>query len=322
MFKGIPDEKELRVVMLKLIAAFFILGLVVEKIFFPGVGNWPLFIAYVASDLMLPVAYLLFRMGRIDDNRALIMQALAVSVAQCADMVMQVVAPEPGAEVILMASVCMMVVPVVAAGLTTWRWLPFILSGLCMLLYGAGAWVSGERVLSNMFVSLAFLLAGLSVLQRIIMDAWRDADRTRKRVAEQNTLISRFFHLTPGEFELITKGKMTRQQAAGLLERSDKQMSTALIERIKDVIQTEDAVRHAIRMVHPRLTDKDLQLCCHIAEGLSAADIARVGSIAISSVTAHRSRLRTKLGLHNGESLRDYITTLVHRAEGRNQPTL
>lgn len=164
-----------------------------------------------------------------------------------------------------------------------------------------------------MFVSLALLLTGIAVLQRILVNAWRHADRTRERIVEQNALISRFFNITPKELKLISTGKMTRQRARELLERSEKTASTALIDRVKDVIHSEETVKQAIRKTHPNLTDNDLQLCCHIAEGLTVGEIAQIRWKAVSSITAQRSRLRTKLGLQEGKSLRDYILMLVNR---------
>jgi len=50
-----------------------------------------------------------------------------------------------------------------------------------------------------------------------------------------------------------------------------------------------------------------LQLCCYIAEGLTTSEIEQIVIQAVSPVTASRSRLRTKLGLKEGDSLRDYI---------------
>ena len=122
-----------------------------------------------------------------------------------------------------------------------------------------------------------------------------------------------YFKITNKEFEQITTGKMTRQGAAELLERSEKTLSTALIDRVKDVIVKEETVKQAIRKTHVGLTDKDLQLCCYIAEGLTTGEIAQILIQAVSSVTARRSRLRTKLGLKESDSLRDYINMLVKR---------
>ncbi len=312
MPNGVLHEKELRVLLLKLIAGFFMLALAVELLIFPRVNNWFLFWVYIATDLMLPLAYLLFRKGILDDNRALVMQSLAISTAQFADMAVRMAAPGPNTGIVLLTSVCIMIVPVVAAGMTSWKALPFALAGLCMLIYGMGAFVSGHPELLYMFVVLSLLLAGIAVLQRILVTAWRHADRTKARIAEQNALIARFFNVTPQELRLITEEKMTRRRVDSMLERSEKTLSTALIDRVKDVIHTEEAVRQAIRIKHPTLTDRDLQLCCHIAEGLTVNEIAQICSKAPSSVTAQRSRLRTKLGLREGESLRDYIRMVVN----------
>ena len=58
---------------------------------------------------------------------------------------------------------------------------------------------------------------------------------------------------------------------------------------------------------------EDLQLCCYIAEGLTTGEIAQIVFQAVSSVTARRSRLRTKLGLKESDRLHDYINMLVNR---------
>ena len=316
--QGFTSEQSLRSLLLKLIAAFFLFGLVFDTVLFPpaggGVARWFVFWLYVVTDFALLLIYLLFRQGRIDDNRAMIMQALVISAQQYTDMVVRTIAPVPIiSDIIFVAAVNLMIIPVFAAGLTSLKKLPFILAGICMLLYCVCTYILGSLAF-NIFVSLTVQLFGIAILQRIIMNAWRQAELTKQRIAKQNAVISRFFNITNKEFELIAGGKMTRQKAAALLERSEKTVSTALIDRVKDVIVKEETVKQAIRKAHTGLTAKDLQLCCYIAEGLTTSEIAHVLHHAISSVTARRSRLRTKLGLNDGDSLRDYILMLVSKS--------
>ena len=313
--QSVTSEKALRALLLKIIAAFFMIALVIDVVIFPPYGGfvrWFVLGVYAVSDLSILFIYLLFRHGRIDDNRALILQALVISAQQYADMVIRTVAPGPISDITFVAAVNVMMIPVLAAGFTTRKKMPFILAGICMLIYCTGTYIVGS-IAFIIFVSLTVQLFGIAVLQRVIMNAWRQAELTKQRIAEQNAVISRFFNITKKEIELITGGKMTRQRAAKLLERSEKTVSTALIDRVKDVIVKEETVKQAIRKAHTGLTDKDLQLCCHIAEGLTTSEIANVVSQVVSSVTARRSRLRTKLGLKEGDSLRDYILMLVNR---------
>ena len=313
--QSITSEQALRSLLLKIITVFFMLGLVMEVIIFPpkgGLVRWMVFWVYAVSDLSLLLIYLLFRYGRIYDNRALILQALVISAQQCADMVIRTAAPLPITDITFVAAVNVMMIPVFAAGFTSLKKLPFILAGICMLIYCIGTYIIGS-IAFIIFISLTVQLFGIAILQRIIMNAWRQAELSKQRIAKQNAVISRFFNITDKEFEQIAGGKMTREKAAKLLERSEKTVSTALIDRVKDVIVKEETVKQAIRKIHTSLTDKDLQLCCHIAEGLTAGEIANVVFKAVSTVTARRSRLRTKFGLKDGDSLRDYILMLVNR---------
>ena len=232
-FKGITSEKELRTLMMKMIAAFYVLGLILELSVFPRPINHLTIWLTVVCELMLPVFYLMFRRGWIDDNRALTLQAISVSITLFNDMVVWTVIPKPGSDIIIVICVALMMVPVIAAGATTVRSLPFILSGITMLLYCVGTYLLSSSALT-MFISMTFLLFGTALFQRIIMNAWRRTEQTKQRIAEQNAVISRFFNITTKEFEQITKGKMTRQSAAELLERSEKTFSTALIDRAKE----------------------------------------------------------------------------------------
>ena len=313
-FQNVTNEKDIRGLFLKLIAAFFMGSWVIDIIVFPHRSGPSMFMfwVYTFTNLTLLILYLLYHRGRIDDNRALILQTLVISFQQYTDMAVRIIIHGPISDIILLASVNVMMIPVIAAGLTTMKKLPFILAGICMLIYCAGTYLSGS-IAFNIFVSLTLQLFGIATLQRLIINAWRRTEQTKQRIAEQNVVISRFFNLTDKKFEQITEGKLTRSKAAELLERAEKTASTALIDRVKDVIVKEETVKQAIRKARAGLTDKDLQLCCHIAEGLTAGEIAQIYGQGISTITVHRHRLRTKLGLKEGDSLRDYIKMLVNR---------
>ena len=55
--QSITSEKILRALIIKMIAAFFMLGLVIDTLIFPHRTNWLVFWLYVVSDLSLLLIY-------------------------------------------------------------------------------------------------------------------------------------------------------------------------------------------------------------------------------------------------------------------------
>ena len=51
------------------------------------------------------------------------------------------------------------------------------------------------------------------------------------------------------------------------------------------------------------LTPREREVLCHVAEGLSSAEIARTLELSVKTVESHRSRIMTKLDVTNAAGL-------------------
>lgn len=57
----------------------------------------------------------------------------------------------------------------------------------------------------------------------------------------------------------------------------------------------------------PELTERDILICCFLLADFETGMIATILEVKIESITKHRYRLRTKLGLQNSENLLEYL---------------
>ena len=57
----------------------------------------------------------------------------------------------------------------------------------------------------------------------------------------------------------------------------------------------------------PDLTDRDILICCFLLADFETGMIATILDVKIESITKHRYRLRSKLGLQNSENLLEYL---------------
>jgi hypothetical protein len=57
----------------------------------------------------------------------------------------------------------------------------------------------------------------------------------------------------------------------------------------------------------PDLTERDILICCFLLADFETGMIATILDVKIESITKHRYRLRTKLGLQNSENLLEYL---------------
>lgn len=114
------------------------------------------------------------------------------------------------------------------------------------------------------------------------------------------------------------KSKLTEMEKSGSVSSETAYaIKAALRENIEGAVEdasffeinVQTAPEFAVRLKHdfPDLTEKQLDLSCYIASGMSSHQIARVLSISVASVNKARYRLRTRLGLKKEQDLEGFL---------------
>ncbi len=102
-------------------------------------------------------------------------------------------------------------------------------------------------------------------------------------------------------------GYLTKSNAADELETAIKKvqsggkfLSSAVAEKIAYMLNDED------QSLHEKLTNREFQVICLIAKGMSISDIARELSLSAKTVSTYRTRLLEKMSLKNNYDIIKY----------------
>lgn len=96
-------------------------------------------------------------------------------------------------------------------------------------------------------------------------------------------------------------------------------------EQIRELVEAlsikEDKYADDIRRKHPKLTARELKICNYVVEGKECREIADLMNVGTSTITACRCRIRRKLNLPKGRSLKVYLDSISRLKRSKEQKT-
>lgn len=110
--------------------------------------------------------------------------------------------------------------------------------------------------------------------------------------------------------EFIGSDRISEQQVSDLCSVLKKRAETDLFEELRIKVEEERDYSEDILKKHPKLTPAEVKICCYIIQGKSSSEIAQLQNIQVSTVTATRCRIRSKLGIKQGKSLKIYLDSI------------
>lgn len=297
----------------------FVVGMSMNFLIYVSRGITPNAVLEACAGFFLILIWILARLEKINVNSAMILHVSILTADFCGSIVIETIAATPDAQLWVLITMAFGVIPVMIAGLTTVRILPFILSMAVLLSYLSAGIALGDKTLISQSPTFILLYLGLSLGYTYVLTITRLIERENLRMTKEQEHIMDYFYFTPRQWEQIRAGRMERsklEKSLRRMERNDREKS--LLESRRDSEEGK-RVRDTVLSRHPRLTGGDTELCRLILQGYSTADIARIQGLKLQSVTSRRSRLRTKLGLSPGQNLNEYLRALAGDAPSDRQ---
>ncbi|MDR0811114.1 MAG: hypothetical protein LBN23_02390 [Paludibacter sp.] len=289
---------------------FFLTGIAVNLFLYVWSGK----MFHVAVDgtavFLLVAVWILSMTKKIDANRGMVLHICIVTANLCLTIAGEAINPDSGVETIMVA-VCISIIPVILSNMTSFPQLTLIVSGTVIGAYCIAGIVLKNFTLLENAPSLALVLAGASVSLLYLFNLARKIERENITAEEEESRLFRFFKLTDRQWEMIKKGKLEAKQAEKILAKMEDNAREKIIYQLKSRIEDEGKAKRALLAAHPNLTAGELNLACLIVAGKSVPEIVRMKQVKYSAVTVARSRLRAKLGLAKGDSLRNYLESVV-----------
>lgn len=110
--------------------------------------------------------------------------------------------------------------------------------------------------------------------------------------------------------KFLDSDKISEQQIYDLCSILKGKVKADLFEEVRIKMEEERDYSEDILNIHPKLTPSEVKICCYIIQGKSSSEIAQLQKVKVSTITATRCRLRSKLGIKPGNSLKIYLDSI------------
>lgn len=111
--------------------------------------------------------------------------------------------------------------------------------------------------------------------------------------------------------DFIRSNRITEKQLDEIISALGGNEDASLVKQVKQQLENTCDYAYEIRKSHPQITAIELETCCYIIEGKSSLEISQLMGVGISTVTSNRCRLREKLQVPRGRSLKVYLDSIT-----------
>lgn len=299
---------------------FFCAGIMVNLLFFIKATNIPLIFVNVASLIIFMIVALLYRCKRISPNGTILVHVLTISLNLAYSNIYVAVHMDDVLRTMesVYINMCIFLALGILSAIIKYRHLPAIISVLGLASYIAAVIIVGDSQVFNALLILILVFIGTPVVLTRVLNATRRIERENMIVIQERQELLRLLAMKPEHIDLIRRSSFNRQEAAELVDRMDASMREVIVSRVKDSIRTDEIIRSALVSACPSLTGSELEICCSIIDGRTVSEICDARHVSPSTITSVRSRVRRKMGLKHGDSLRAHLLSVVNRYEIKN----
>lgn len=267
----------------------------------------------VVCFLLIWLIYGLFKFRKVRIEPALLLHIVVVTLNLYFGILYEAYAQEEGSLLHIVECMCICMIPAMLAGITTQKMLlpSLITLGVIACYVIAGVAMGNPENMLMHTPAFFIVIAGFGFSFSLILRLSLTLEQENRQRKEEQKNIAHILDLTPKQWELIKQGRMSRKRMEHILHKMNHRSKEKIIYHAKKIVQSDEEIKQAVREKHPGLSLGDMELCSLIVQGKTVTEIAKLQDIKTHSVTARRSRLRTKLGLEKGENLNDYLVSIA-----------
>lgn len=310
---NLKSSVALLTIMLKYAFMFFCAGMGLDLIGYIYYGITFLAVINTINLLLLTAIFISFMLKRLSADAAMLflLSSLVLNLAMSIiHMALQPSTLQTSFYVLLSMGISF--VPIVMARLTSRRYFSVIFIAICMGAYFFAAIVIGDKALLFSVPIILLLLIGAAVLSAYTMEMTRRVEREKAKAETEWNNLADMLDLDKQQIAMLKQGKLTQDDIENLMAKMTDSIKELILRNAMIVVHDDQSMANALKRKHPGLTSGELELCCMIVKGYSAGNISRIRGVGVSTITSTRCRLRHKISLPEGESLKSYLESVVN----------
>lgn len=277
----------------------------------------PLLLAVDSVSLLIfMVLGILYHTRRISPNNVILAHIFVVSCNLCISTLEEafLYLGDGRAMEAVLSNMCIFVVPIIMSVLTTVRMLPVILASFALVLFMTAAFIINGSIMPDRAMVLALIFYGAPIIVTRVIRVTRRVERENTIVMQERQELLRLLELEPEQVDIIRSASTGEADVRELMSRIGDKMARSITDKVKKSIISENSVRRILMEKHPDLTTSELEICFLILDGKTVSQICELRHVSSSTVTSVRCRLRKKIGLRQGDNLKNYLDSVINKS--------
>lgn len=188
------------------------------------------------------------------------------------------------------------------------RFLPSILSFICMGIYTVCVFITDSPSLKNFYILLVLVFATVCVLGERLIRSIRKLEQENRNLKQDEAELLHILRMNKQQVkayvEFSKKEKATSEDAERLLKLIGERSQRNIINTVSCYLTEKQTEIDQIAKAFPELSASEHEICRLILQGKKLGEICEILGKTENNVTAHRGHIRKKLGLTTQENLK------------------
>lgn len=297
---------------------FFVAGLIYDLFLYISGTDLIMCLTNGISILLITVVFAVYRTGKISPDTGMLINMLAISLNISFTIIYQGIIARPDSSFKVLLGMCISTMPIILVTLTKYKWISPAITILTISSFAFSAIMLRDATLFHSMPTIILIYIGAPIALRSIIAVARRFERQAIEVTAEKEEFLRLMNIGIEHLNFIEAHG--RKEAAELIDKLDNKIRDTLVLRAREVIMSEEAIKEALRKEYPSLTEAEIEVGILVVNDKTVSEICEIRHVAPSTVTSIRSRLRKKMGLPRGTSLKGSLTSTANRYNAGTTP--
>lgn len=187
------------------------------------------------------------------------------------------------------------------------RFLPSILTFICLGMYLACVFITDSPSLKNFYILFALVFVTICILGEKLIHAVRKLEQENRSLRQDEVELLQILRMNKQQVKAYVEFSKKDQPTSEDTERLLELMGERFINTVSCYLTEKKTEIDQIAKVFPELTASEHEICRLILQGKKLREICEILGKTENNVTAHRGHIRKKLGLIPQENLKKVL---------------
>ena len=287
-------------------------GMIFDTITYLVGKEYVLLWANILALVWFAVTFVRYATKHLRADSAILLNMIIISLNLALSIVYEGVKGGPEAPPAVILNMCIFIIPVLLSVFSNRRAAPLLFTTLALIAYTISAFILKDIRMIQAMPTLILIYLGSPIVLKSIIRVSRKIERDNLMVLQEKQDLFRMLNLEEKQYSLLQARNVDKKRSSELFDTLDARVKDILVSRAKEAISDEQHIIVSLKDHYPFLTSAEVEICAMIVDNKTVSEICEIRHVSPSTVTSVRSRLRKKIGLEEGTSLKTHLQSVVY----------